>query len=158
MGLGLCLFLGPEFKCPELPCDQELAGMGETCSPLLGPCLPAPLIFPPGPALRACPFYRTHTEQLLLPGIQWSVTQRHLIPPSRLEPDRPHTGTNNYLHILCSSCTSAWKLPEHHPALQGRQWNPPLWIEDATWYMMEVGQEHQATAAGGLGRDTGRGA
>lgn len=74
--------------------------------------LPAfPLIFPPGLALRAYPFYQTHTEELLLPGIQWSVTQTHLVPPNRLEPARAHPGTNNYLHIPCFSCTFAWTPP-----------------------------------------------
>lgn len=47
---------------------------------------------------------QTQTEQLLLPGIQWSFGDtQHL--PSGLGPTRYHSETSNYSQILCSSCT-----------------------------------------------------
>lgn len=71
--------LGPEFKCPELLCDQKQAGVGggRLSSPWVLPAFSSNLPFRPSPL--SPPLYQTHTEQLSAPRNPM-VIQRYLVP------------------------------------------------------------------------------
>lgn len=73
----MCFSLGPEFKCPELLCDQKQAGVGESrlSSPWVLPAFSSNLPSTP----LSPPLYQTQAEQLSAPRNPM-VIQRYLVP------------------------------------------------------------------------------
>lgn len=75
----MSFFLGPEFKCPELLCDQKQArvGGGRLSSPWVLAAFSSHL--PSRPSPLSPPLYQTQAEQLSAPRNPM-VIQRYLVP------------------------------------------------------------------------------